>query len=75
MPYDRDIQTQRHLMLALIVVNLGLAAWALYKGDWSLSAAFGVWAVNLLVMRHGLKASQKTRDEARLMRSMLTQDL
>jgi hypothetical protein len=75
MTYDPNIRSQRKQFLALVVVNLGFAAVAVYRSQWFISMAFIVWALNCLVMRQSLKATQKLQDESRLMQAILDRSL
>jgi hypothetical protein len=70
MTYDRDILRMRRLLAGLIVLNVGVGLMDLYHHDWLGLLAWIVFTCNILALRAGLAASQKTRDEVRLLASV-----
>lgn len=71
MIYDRDIRWERRVLVALLLVNLAMAAANFAERHWLIAATCLIWTSSCAVALRMARDHQMCRDEMRLIAAAL----
>ena len=71
MTYDRDLKRGRRILWILVVLNFGTAVLNAYQHNWLIALSSLIWTITVLIFISMTRDQQSTRDEARLMNSVI----